>query len=89
MTRTPTSESSSTLIAHFHRSKAEMYREIIHLLDQEFRLAINTWMADPTAIVIGDKLLANLFSGMGGEVESYDKEFGLFRIYLPSGEFLQ
>ena len=81
--------SESTLIAHFHKSKRAMYGEIISLLDTEFRLAINTWMADPTAIVIGDKLLANLFSGMGGEVEEYDTEFGLYKIWLPSSEWVQ
>lgn len=90
MIQIPISESdSSTLIAHFHRSKAEAYRDIIHEIDREFRLAINTWMADPTANVIGDKMLTQLFTGMGCEAEEYDKEFGLYRIYLPSSEWVQ
>jgi hypothetical protein len=66
-----------------------MYNEIISLLDTEFRLAINTWTADPTAIVIGDKLLTQLFVGMGCESDEYDQEFGLYRIYLPSSEWVQ
>lgn len=77
---------NSTLIAHFHRSKAEAYRDIIHQLDREFRLAINTWMTDPRTNVIGDMVLARLFQDMGCEVTPYDEDIQFFNIYLPHSE---
>lgn len=83
MTTQKISVSEPTLIAYFHKSKAEAYRELIHELDREYRLAINTWMADPTTNVIGDAVLARLFQNMGAEISVYDEDIQFYNITLP------
>ena len=79
--------SESTLLLHFQKGKNEAVADILNELHRDYLSAINSWAADPTMTVVGNSMLAKLFSKMGCEIHEYDKD-GYYIIEMPHTELM-